>query len=136
MNLLLIAESLRYWLFPVCLMIAQAVMLGALVTTMRHNRKLRMAQPKYGPFWQVLETAMGDLLHHPHPESRELDKLLEELANVTLTKARRDRLEFLLSEKAKDPTESKDERNRAEFLLFAMREVVKEKILMEHQLIL
>jgi len=86
---------------------------------------------KYAPFWTILQTQMADSLHHPHPESRELDRLLEKLENrpTNLLTDERARLEELLREKAADLNESKDERNRAEFLLFAMREVVKEKML-------
>ena len=79
------------------------------------------------PFWEVLQTKMAESLHHPHPESLELDKLLEELENLTLTPERRHRLEELLRHKASNDRETKDERNRAEFLLLAMREVVLEK---------
>jgi len=103
-------------------MIAQFIILIVLIVAMRR-------QKRYKPFWQILQTEMASLLHHPHPESRELDVLLEELEAANLTTERRDRLIWLLNEKASDKNQGKDERNRAEFLLFAMREVVREKIL-------
>ena len=109
--------------FIIWVMILQTVILIVMAWMLIASRK-RMS---VAPFWEVLQTQMADSLHHPHPESRELDKLLEELEALTLTPGRRLKLESLLRQKAADTKEGKDERNRAEFLLFAMREVVSSK---------
>jgi hypothetical protein len=76
--------------------------------------------------WSALQAELAETLHHPHPESAEMDKLLEKLAKFTVTgisqisNTDRARLTELLREKVDDPTQKKEERIRAEFLLFAM----------------
>ena len=113
------------WQFIVSILLAQTVILIAMWVMLAKSRK-RMS---VAPFWEILQTQMADALHHPHPESRELDRLLEKLENkpTDIKDYERLRLEELLREKAQDTTQAKDERNRAEFLLFAMREVVLER---------
>ena len=76
--------------------------------------------------WAALQTELSQTLHHPHPEAREMDSLLEKLETFTLagvsaiSHADRVRLTKLLREKVDDPNQEKEERIRAEFLLFAM----------------
>ena len=117
------------WHFIALIVLAQAILVGWFSYVMHQNRKSRMQ----GDFWQILQDRMVNLIHHPHPESQELDKLLEKLESDPHNKSGRglsgkdrDRLVTLLEEKAKDPAMSKAERNDAEFLMIAMREVVKE----------
>jgi hypothetical protein len=81
----------------------------------------------YKPFWQAFQTGVAKSLHHPHPESGEMDDLLEELENLTITVNGTKRLKVLLREKARDTNQSPEERNLAEFLLFAMPMVIKER---------
>ncbi len=81
----------------------------------------------YKPFWKAFQTGVADSLHHPRPESRELDKLLEQLEDLTIDAKGTKRLKEILTQKSKDSNELPDERNRAQFLLFAMPMVVKER---------
>jgi hypothetical protein len=122
-------EVYKGWHFIALVVLAQGALIGWFSVVMHRNRAGRLR----GDFWKILQTRMVNLIHHPHIESRELDVLLEKLEsdpnNKTgggLTPADRNRLEELLKEKANDPSESKDERNSAEFLLIAMREVVRD----------
>jgi hypothetical protein len=110
--------------FVILVMITQTAILIVMGAMLIVSRK-RMS---VAPFWEILQTQMADALHHPHPESRELDHLLEKLENkpTDILPRERDRLETLLREKAADPNESKEERNSAEFLLIAMVNVVRE----------
>ena len=76
--------------------------------------------------WSELQNELADTLHHPHPEAREMDKLLERLQTFTIaglseiTDEDRSRLRVLLRERVDDTTQTKGERVRSEFLLFAM----------------
>ncbi len=85
----------------------------------------------YKPFWKVFQSGVADSLHHPHPESEELDRLLEQLENLTIDQWGTARLKVMLREKASDTKETPEERNRAEFLLFALPMVVREREAME-----
>lgn len=100
------------------------VTVAVLMTIMVRRAKVALA---YKPFWKAFQSGVADSLHHPHPESREMDKLLEQLENLTIDAKGTKRLKTLLREKSKDPNEPPDERNRAQFLLFAMPMVVKER---------
>jgi len=113
------------WQFISFIMIAQTAILIAFWVMLAKSRK-RMS---VAPFWEILQTRMSAKLHHPHPESRELDGLLEKLENkpTDLEPYERLRLEALLGEISANDEETKDERNSAEFLLIAMREVVLEQ---------
>ncbi len=110
------------WQFVVATTAVQTAILIWMAILLNRNRKAKLTG-----FWAALQTRMVDLLHHPDPRSHKLDKLLEELEALTLTPERTLELEDILERKAKNPKESKDERNRAEFLLIAMREVVLER---------
>jgi hypothetical protein len=120
-----IIHSLQYWLAPVSLLLTQIVIVIVFIVNQQRGRRLRMLESQYSPFWRVFQTEVADTLHHPHPESRELDGLLEKLEALTMTDSERDRLVQLLREIADDP--NSEERSRAEFLLFAMPRVVRER---------
>ena len=79
------------------------------------------------PFWQAFQSAISKSLHHPHPESREMDKLLEQLEALTIDQWGIARLETLLKEKSADINQPDEDRQGAEFLLFTMPLVVKER---------
>jgi len=79
------------------------------------------------PFWQSFQTIMAKALHHPHPESQELDHLLERLESLDIDDNGTERLELLLREKIADEKQSIEERNQAELLLIVMPMVVKER---------
>jgi len=79
------------------------------------------------PFWQAFQSAISKSLHHPHPESREMDKLLEQLEALTIDQWGIARLETLLKEKSVDINQPDEDRQGAEFLLFTMPLVVKER---------
>jgi hypothetical protein len=88
------------------------------------NTRLTTLETQVSPLWSALQKEIADTLHHPHPESRELDKLLEDLEHLRLTPEKTIRLKILLREKADDTNEDADERRRAELLLFVMSKVV------------
>lgn len=76
--------------------------------------------------WEALQAELSETLHHPHPESQEMDKLLEKLVIFTgsglssISDEDRKRLTELLRQKVDDPKQEKAERMRAEFLLLVM----------------
>lgn len=120
MNLAL--DIWRGWQFIAATTVVQLLILSWMAILLNRNRKAKLTG-----FWAALQTRMVDLLHHPDARSQKLDRLLEELEALTLTPERTLELEEILEKKAKNPKESKEERNRAEFLLIAMREVVLER---------
>jgi hypothetical protein len=83
--------------------------------------------------WSGLQKELVNLLHHPHPEAREMDALLEKLQTFTaaglseISDTDRARLTSLLRERMDDTAQTQSERLRAEFLLFAMPRVLKEQ---------
>lgn len=100
---------------------------GALLQLVLYKRERnRQKKSSLWMAWAALQSELAETLHHPHPESREMDKLLEKLATFTVTglseisEEDRARLTVLLREKVDDPNQRKEERIRAEFLLFAM----------------
>jgi hypothetical protein len=115
--------------FPVPVMYAVGVVgafqVGICCWMMWLLRQIRIVNSR--PFWKAIQRGVAESLHHPHPESREMDKLLEQLENLTLDQWGTTRLKAMLRQKADNPDESPEERNRAEFLLFAMPMVVNEQ---------
>lgn len=100
---------------------------GAALQLLLHNlEKRRQKKSSLWMAWAALQTELAETLHHPHPESQEMDKLLEKLETFTLSGVSsinendRNRLTVLLREKIDDPKQKKEERLRAEFLLMAM----------------
>jgi len=100
---------------------------GAAVQIFLYQReRRRQKQSMLWQAWAALQVELAETLHHPHPESQELDRLLEKLATFTVTGlstiSDRDRIRLtsLLREKVDDQNQTKEERIRAEFLLFAM----------------
>jgi hypothetical protein len=97
----------------------------------RRQRQMLETSPFFTS-WVRLQSELADTLHHPHPEAREMDSLLEELEKVTtlgvsaITTEDRTRLTTLLRERMDDPGQTESERTRAELLLFAMRRVQQE----------
>jgi hypothetical protein len=83
--------------------------------------------------WTELQRELAETLHHPHPEAQEMDKLLVKLQGLTsaglseISDPDRSRLRELLRERVDDPKQSKDERLRSEFLLFAMPRAQKQQ---------
>jgi len=76
--------------------------------------------------WSDLQRELAETLHKPHPESQELDRLLEKLEIFTaqgvstISEEERKKLTLLLIRKKDDKKQPKDDRLRAEFLLIAM----------------
>jgi hypothetical protein len=92
-----------------------------------HRQRKRDQASPFWRTWQSIQKELSDTLHHPHKKSEEMDDLLEKLEALTITAAERDRLKVLLRKIVDEPKESELERTRAEFLLFAMPRVVKER---------
>jgi hypothetical protein len=103
------------------------IMLGQVGVCIWMALLLRQQRKLINPFWKVFQDALTKSLHHPHPESHEMDKLLEQLENLTIDQWGTERLRVLLHEKTLDESQSEEERGRAKFLLFAMPLVVKER---------
>jgi hypothetical protein len=111
------------------------VIVGLLVNAQRERRKLAVAtesrlmalETQMTPFWGAFQKEVAAALHHPHPESQELDSLLELLEKRELSHIQRDRLTALLRQKADDKNQSEKERTRAQLLMVAMPLVVKEE---------
>jgi hypothetical protein len=117
-----------YYYIP--LMICLAIIAGspnALVRLYIYRRELnrRKESPMWSA-WELLQNELAKTLHHPHPEAQEMDGLLIKLQGLTeaglsqISDLDRTRLTVLLREKVDDPSQTKDERLRAQFLLFAM----------------
>ena len=76
--------------------------------------------------WSDLQKELASTLHKPHPESQELDRLLEKLETFTargvstISEDERKKLTLLLIRKKDDKKQPKDDRLRAEFLLIAL----------------
>lgn len=98
----------------------------------KRERRLVRQSPLWSA-WSELQRELADTLHHPHPESREMDKLLEKLETFTvsgislISPVDRSRLIELLREKVDDPKQEKSEKLRAEFLLLAMPRAERER---------
>ena len=116
-------------LLAVCAGIPAAVMHFLIY---RRERKRLSGSPLWSA-WASLQKELADTLHHPHPESKEMDKLLEKLETFASTglseisNPDRARLTNLLRERVDDPKQTQAERVRAEFLLFAMPRARKEQ---------
>jgi len=107
---------------------------SALIQLYLYKRERRLI--KNSPLWSAwsdLQKELATTLHHPHPEAKELDHLLERLETFTvagistISPTDRRRLIQLLREKIDDPKQSKPEKLRAEFLLFAMPRAEQER---------
>jgi len=91
----------------------------------QRERKKMKVSPIYLA-WSMLQSELANTLHKPHPESRELDGLLEKLETFaasgvsTISQEDRTKLTILLREKVDDRDQPEIDRRRAEFLLLAM----------------
>ncbi len=98
-----------------------------------HHRDYKLMNSPIWSAWSKLQKELADTLHHPHPESAEMDKLLEKLETFAVTGISeisdqdRARLTKLLRERVDDENQTQAERIRAEFLLFAMPRARKEQ---------
>jgi hypothetical protein len=90
----------------------------------RERKKLHVS-PLYLA-WSMLQSELANTLHRPHPESKELDGLLEKLETFaasgvsTISEDDRMKLTELLRQKVDDRNQPEIDRRRAEFLLLAM----------------
>lgn len=91
------------------------------------ERRLTTLETQMTPFWATLQTKLADALHHPHPESKESDRLLERLEKLTITPEERARLRVLLAEVIANPNVSVEEKAKAQLLLVAMPLVIAER---------
>ncbi len=99
---------------------------GILALLWKIQGRLTILETQVTPLWSSLQKEVADALHHPHPESQEMDKLLEKLEALVITAEERSQLEKLLHRISRDTLQSEGERRRAELLLFLMPRVVRE----------
>jgi hypothetical protein len=107
---------------------------GAILRLILHwlERRRMRSSPLFRA-WSDLQTELVNMLHHPHPESRELDLLLEKLETFAvsgvsmISDTDTNRLIELLREKADDMSQSQSERTRAEWLLIAIPRAKRER---------
>ena len=88
--------------------------------------RLSVLETQVTPLWSSLQRDVSQALHHPHPESKEMDDLLEKLELLTISKVEREKLIGLLRAIVNDESQTKEERNHAELLLFIMPRVLLE----------
>jgi hypothetical protein len=102
------------------------VSIGAIITLLfRVNIRLKVLEANVAlPLWSVLQREVTKALHHPHPESQEMDNLLIKLENLQISGVETTRLNVLLDEKMNDEKQPDGERKRAELLRFIMPRVV------------
>jgi hypothetical protein len=112
---------------PWLLGLLTTVFMALLAVAWKIQARLSILETQVSPLWSALQKEVADTLHHPHPESAELDGLLEDLEALRLDAVKTARLNTLLREKVDDKTQSEDERKRAELLLFIMSRVIKER---------
>jgi hypothetical protein len=81
------------------------------------------------PLWARVQAQISEDLHHPAPQYREMDELLERLDNLTITPPGRDRLKILLIARSKDvdPEINQEQRDKAVFMVSVMDMVLAEK---------
>jgi fumarate reductase subunit D len=91
------------------------------------QKRLTILEVQMSPFWATLQTKLADALHHPHPESKEKDALLEKLEALTISPEERIRLNALLINTSSDTSVSTEERTRAKMLLLVMPVVTGER---------
>lgn len=80
------------------------------------------------PFWAAVQTKIAKDLTHPHIQFKEMDELLLELENLTITINGRARLLELINERiiSIDPKVSQSEKNSAKIMKIVMEKVVTE----------
>jgi hypothetical protein len=88
--------------------------------------RISILETQVTPLWSTLQAQIAADLHHPHPESRRMDFLLEKLERLTLTHEETMELKKLAREIADDPKQSLEEREKAETLLYVMPRVIRE----------
>jgi hypothetical protein len=98
----------------------------------RREKKMIRDSPLFSA-WSGLQTELVKTLHHPHPESQPMDRMLEKLETFTvsglseISDIDRRTLTGMLRKVADDPSKSEVERHRAQFLLFAMPQAQREQ---------
>jgi hypothetical protein len=122
-------------IYIVAALIALLVSVPGVVTQiwLYNKEKARQRASPLFSAWSELQTELAKTLHHPHPESAPMDKLLEKLETFTvvglseITDDERRALIGMLRKIADDKNQKDSERQRAQFLLFAMPHAQKEQ---------
>jgi hypothetical protein len=115
-------KILEYLVFGIALGVPSAAIQWYLY---KRERRLIKKSPLWSA-WSDLQRELASTLHKPHPESQELDRLLEKLETFTaagvstISDEDRHKLTLLLIRKKDDHKQPKADRLRAEFLLIAM----------------
>jgi hypothetical protein len=91
-----------------------------IVQLWRMEGRIAKVETQITPFWASLQTKIADALHHPHPESKELDGYLEKLENLELNDTGHKRLKILLQNIVTDPNVDAEEKAKAKILLAAV----------------
>jgi len=112
------------------LIAAFTALLGIIIGLFKRVRTMEttIAQldTKVGPLWAQVQSKVAQELHHDDPKYAEMDKLLEQLINLTLTPENRSRLKTLLIARTTDPHVSDEEQKSAQLMLLTMDKVVTE----------
>lgn len=113
----------------IIVLLAACVAIGLIVVLMQWQLQSRLValEKRTPPFWAVLQRHVSNALHHPHPESQVLDRLIEKLESLEITDEETRELEDLLKAKVEDVNEADNERERASLLLFVMPRALKER---------
>ena len=91
------------------------------------NVQMATVQTQVSPLWARVQAQVAADLHHPDPRYQEMDTLLEELENLTISEEGRVRLKALLLERSGDPLTDETQKLSAQVLIPAMDLVVIEK---------
>jgi hypothetical protein len=84
------------------------------------QQEVAALKTQMSPLWATIQAKLADALHHPHPESRELDGYLEKLEKLILKPDELPRLRQLLQEIIESPKPDIDEKAKAQMLLLAI----------------
>lgn len=79
---------------------------------------------KIEPLWKRVQDQISNELHHPDPRFAEMDELLEQLENLSISVTGRERLKVLLVERSSDMEVRQGQRNAAVLMLTVMEKAV------------
>lgn len=102
---------------------------AALVDVVHEMRRdIVELQTKITPFWGVVQAKIIKDLTHPSPQFHEMDSLMRELNDMTITAEGRDRLDHLLDLRivSNDPEVSTAEKESAKLMKGVMKKVLEE----------
>lgn len=92
------------------------------------ENKLAELGVQVSPLWAAVQSKIAKDLTHPHAQFKEMDRLLRDLENLTISHEGRRRLGVLLEERiiSQDPLVSDDEKMSARLMKDVMEKVIDE----------